>query len=302
MTKDLFDKYIWLVDVIYSSQKITFEEINELWLRSSLSDGQDIPLRTFHNWRAAIEQIFDINIECNRKGGYYYYIENVDDLENNGLRNWLLNTFSVNNLLADRHNLNKRILFEYMPSDKVYLEKILEAMRDGHEARLEYRCYWCEETGHYTFRPYCVKLFKQHWHAVGLCVECGSIRTFALDHIIDMHITDKEFVYHKDFNPEKFFEDSFGIVISDDNPVKIRLKVYGMHASYRRYQPLHHSQQEVETAEGYSVFEYYMRTTCDLIQEILSRGSDVEVVSPESFRKKVAEVTRRMAGIYDDNS
>ena len=118
MTKDLFDKYIWLVDVIYRSRKITFEEINERWLRSSLSDGQDIPLRTFHNWRAAIEQIFDINIECNRKGGYYYYIENVDDLENNGLRNWLLNTFSVNNLLVDGHNLNKRILFEYMPSDK----------------------------------------------------------------------------------------------------------------------------------------------------------------------------------------
>lgn len=144
MTKDLFDKYIWLVDVIYRSRKITFEEINERWLRSSLSDGQDIPLRTFHNWRAAIEQIFDINIECNRKGGYYYYIENVDDLENNGLRNWLLNTFSVNNLLVDGYNLNKRILFEYMPSDKVHLEKILEAMRDGHEARLEYRCYWCE--------------------------------------------------------------------------------------------------------------------------------------------------------------
>lgn len=49
MTKDLFDKYIWLVDVIYRSRKITFEEINERWLRSSLSDGQDIPLRTFHN-------------------------------------------------------------------------------------------------------------------------------------------------------------------------------------------------------------------------------------------------------------
>lgn len=29
MTKDLFDKYIWLVDVIYRSRKITFEEINE---------------------------------------------------------------------------------------------------------------------------------------------------------------------------------------------------------------------------------------------------------------------------------
>ena len=70
MTKDLFDKYIWLVDTIYRAGKITFEEINERWLRSRLSEGEDIPLRTFHNWRIAIEQVFDININCNRKGGY----------------------------------------------------------------------------------------------------------------------------------------------------------------------------------------------------------------------------------------
>ena len=46
MTKDLFDKYIWLVDTIYRAGKITFEEINERWLRSRLSEGEDIPLRT----------------------------------------------------------------------------------------------------------------------------------------------------------------------------------------------------------------------------------------------------------------
>lgn len=302
MTKDLFDKYIWLVDVIYRSGKITFEEINERWLRSSLSDGQEMPLRTFHNWRAAIEQIFDINIECNRKGGYYYYIENVDELENNGLRNWLLDTFSVNNLLGERQNLNKRILFESMPSGKVYLRKILEAMRDSVELKLVYKCYWHEEPGRYTLRPYCVKVFKQRWYVVGMCLERNSICTFSLDRIMDMSLTDKKFVYPKNFNPEKFFEDSFGIIISDENPVIIRLKVYGMHTSYIRALPLHHSQKEIETAEDYSVFEYFMRPTPDLLQEILSLGSEVEVVSPESFREKVAEETRKMAKRYEKDS
>lgn len=104
MTKDLFDKYIWLVDTIYRAGKITFEEINERWLRSRLSEGEDIPLRTFHNWRITIEQVFDININCNRKGGYYYYIENADDMQKGGIRNWLLNTFAVNNLINESHH------------------------------------------------------------------------------------------------------------------------------------------------------------------------------------------------------
>ena len=62
MAKDLFNRYIWLVDVIYRTQKITFEEINERWMRTEMSNGEEIPLRTFHNWRKAIEEIFDINL------------------------------------------------------------------------------------------------------------------------------------------------------------------------------------------------------------------------------------------------
>lgn len=81
MGKDLFNRYIWLVDTIYQVGKITFEEINERWVCSEMSGGEEIPLRTFHNHRKAIEELFDINIECNKRGGYYYYIENQDDIE-----------------------------------------------------------------------------------------------------------------------------------------------------------------------------------------------------------------------------
>ena len=65
MAKGLFDRYIWLIDTIYRAGKITFEEINQRWLRTEMSNGEETPLRTFHNHRKAIETMFDINIECN---------------------------------------------------------------------------------------------------------------------------------------------------------------------------------------------------------------------------------------------
>lgn len=37
MAKDLFNRYIWLVDTIYQAHGITFEEINEKWLRNATS-------------------------------------------------------------------------------------------------------------------------------------------------------------------------------------------------------------------------------------------------------------------------
>ena len=42
MTKDLFDKYIWLVDTIHRAGRITLREINEKWAMSPLYDGADI--------------------------------------------------------------------------------------------------------------------------------------------------------------------------------------------------------------------------------------------------------------------
>ena len=63
-TAVLFNRYVWLIDTIYRAGRITFEEINERWLHSSLNDTEeDLPLKTFHNHKNAIQQMFDINIE-----------------------------------------------------------------------------------------------------------------------------------------------------------------------------------------------------------------------------------------------
>lgn len=302
MTKDLFDKYIWLVDTIYRAGKITFEKINERWLRSKLSDGKDIPLRTFHNWRIAIEQVFDINIECNRRGGYYYYIENADDIEKGGIRNWLLNTFAVNNLINESHHLKRRILFEEIPSGQQFLTPIIEAMRDGLEIELCHQSYWYDEPTTYTVQPYCVKVFKQRWYVVGFCKERDAIRTFSLDRIHQLITLESKFTYPKDFDPAAFFTDSFGIIVKDGEVETIRIKVYGMHRLYMRALPLHHSQQEVETTDEFSIFEYRMKQTFDLKQELLSRGKDIEVLSPSSFREEMAKAIQEMAALYQSHS
>ena len=299
MTKDLFDKYIWLVDTIYRAGKITFEEINERWLRSRLSEGEDIPLRTFHNWRIAIEQVFDININCNRKGGYYYYIENADDMQKGGIRNWLLNTFAVNNLINESHHLKRRILFEEIPSGRKYLTPVIEAMRDGLEMELYYQSYWYEEPSTYTLQPYCIKVFRQRWYVIGFCKERNNIRTFSLDRIQQLTTLDAKFVYPKDFDPEAYFADYFGIMIENKKLETIRIKVYGMHVQYIRALPLHRSQCEIETTEDYSIFEYRMKPTLDFRQELLSRGADVEVLAPLTFREEMIQSVDKMSSLYN---
>ena len=131
MGQNLLNKYIWLVETIYRAKRITFEEISYKWRDNELSEGLELPQRTFHKWRNAVEEMFGLVINCERKGGYNYYIANTEELKEGNIRNWLINTFSISNLLVDNHHLKERILLEEIPSGQIYLAQIIEAMKNS---------------------------------------------------------------------------------------------------------------------------------------------------------------------------
>lgn len=299
MAKELFRRYIWLVDLIYRSKKITFKEMNMHWMRTDMSEGKPLPLRTFHNWIDKIEEVFDINIICNKCGGYYYSIEDVEELEKDGLRNWLLNTFSVNNLIHESYPLKQRILFEYIPSGREYLMPIIEAMREGKVICFSYQSYWWNTPKMVEAEPYCVKVFKQRWYVVVRNRIREALRIYALDRILSLSLSDTTFVYPTDFDPQDYFDASFGIIVDEACVIEtVRVKVYNNQNQFVRALPLHHTQREIENTDDYSIFEYRLRPTYDFIQELLSHGDDIEVLSPAWLRKEIKKVAEKMYKRY----
>lgn len=288
MAKDLFNRYIWLVDTIYQAHGITFEEINEKWLRNSMSEGVELPLKTFHNHRKAIEDMFDINIICDKRGGYKYYIENADDMKKGGIRTWLLNTFAVNNLINEAHHLKRRIVFEQIPSGQKFLTPLIESMRDNQSVILRYKSFWSPNEYSVEVEPYLIKIFRQRWYLLARDTNREVLRIYALDRIQELRQTEKMFSLPKKFSPEEYFYNSFGIISQDNCPPEIiELKVYGTQKEYFRTLPLHHSQEEIKNTDEYSIFRYYLSPTYDFVQEILSHGCNVEVLAPRHVRDEV---------------
>jgi len=294
MAANVFHRYIWLVDTINRAGRITFEEINKKWLRTDWSEGQKIPLRTFHNHRSKIEDLFDINIDCD---GYnhYFIATGMDD----GLRKWLLNTFTVNNLIHDSYSLKDRILFGEIPSGQLFLTTIIEAMRDGLTLQFQYKPFWYSEIPEIEIKPYCIKIFKQRWYVLGESTAFNEIRIYALDRIQSITATNTKFKLPKDFKADVYFENAYGIVVHPEIPAcEVKLKVYGKSRNYIQTLPLHHSQQEVESNEKYTVFQYYIAPTRDFMQEILSYADEIEVLSPKSIRNEVATTINKMNELY----
>lgn len=95
MPANQFGCYVWLVDTFRHYNYLSYKGINNKWQRSGLSygDGDELPLRTFHNHSKAIQDIFNIIIELEPDvKGYKYHILNPNELENDGLRSWLVDS------------------------------------------------------------------------------------------------------------------------------------------------------------------------------------------------------------------
>ena len=283
-------KYAWLVETLRKSGRLTFEEINQRWIDDKdLSGGVELSKRTFHKWRIAAEEMFGIVIDCERKGGYHFFISTEDEIAGNDLRLWLMNTINTTNTLIANQRLKSRISLEKVPSGQLYLEKILSAMDKNVAVKIEYQSFWRTESDVFEVEPYCVKLFKQRWYMVGRSPLLDKVMIYGLDRIYELSIMDDHrFQLPKGFDPEEFFADSYGIIIDSDYDVEtVRLKVSAAQSNYIRSLPLHPSQREIQREDAHSVFELTLRPTFDFQQEILSHIPDMEVLAPKWLKEEI---------------
>ena len=296
---EIFKQYIWLTDTIYRSGGISLQELNERWVRTEMSGGVPMTRMTFNRHKMAIEEIFGLCIECQRKGGYYYYIENEEVLKNNNLQDWLLDSLSISNMLMESGSLKDRIMLENIPAGKEYLQPIINAMKQDYKLMMTYRKFG-QTTGYtITVEPYAIKVFKQRWYLLAKDNKRETPTIYALDRILALEETEESFVYPSDFDTELFFKDYYGVLCSTkDKAQKIVIRTYPPFTNYLRTLPLHHSQKEVKTTPDYADFEFYLRPTFDFRQELLSQCNEVEVLKPAEFRKEMKEMIEKMLKRY----
>ncbi len=295
MAKDNFRRYIWLIDTIRSAGHITRKEIESKWKRSALNEyGEPLSERTFHNHKNAISEIFGIEIKHER--GLGFYID--DDVEGNSVKEWMLDSLSLNNLLNEGMALRGRVLIESVPSSHKWMTDIMQAMKEDKTIEITYQSF--NKPSAYTFEahPYCLKLFRKRWYMLAKRDEYENPRIYALDRVQDIKITEKPLKMPDKFNAEKFFDNYFGVILDRDKVETVELKIKASDAKYIETLPLHNSQRIVKNSEEYTIFRYDIIPTFDFKQEILSRGLAAEVLSPEWFRKEVIDDIKGMSSIY----
>ena len=290
MVSKTYYKYIWLLDLLLTSDPLTFEDICRRWEDNPAFDGT-LPIRSFHEYRKGIKEMFGVDIECDRSKNVYY-VKNPEVLDESKLGKWLLQKYSIPQDFATFNSMKDRILLEEIPLGTSFLNPIIEAMQTNVELQVDYQRYEGDKEEHmqmFHIQPYALKVFNRRWYLLGYIKEKGALRTIALDRILGMKVLTNSFELPKDFDARKYFANVVGIYVNNDLPVtKVKIRAYGIQADYLRSTPLHKSQSEGRSKRGeFAEFTYRLCVTPDLISQFLAMGDKVEVLEPQELRETI---------------
>lgn len=297
MARELINKYIWIIDTLTRYNRITKEDLNRLWMKSELSEGNPLPDRTFFHYRRTIEDIFNIKICCDTAGRYY--IDNKSSAQNASITNWMLDSMVVSSVIKD-NPIAGRIEIEDVPSAREFLPIVLEAIKNSFKINFTYAGFSRSRAEtKIIFHPYFLKRYKQRWYMIGLKEKGNSIRTYALDRVKEMTITTLQFEKPDSITLEELFGNIVGVTTSKAPVRKVRLRVNPDQAKYFRVLPLHPSQEE-EVNDHYSIFTYNLQLNYELAHEILALGDTVKVLDPPELKAMVVTQLKDTLALYDN--
>ena len=297
MAQSLISKYIWIIDTLTRNKRLSKEQLNKLWMRSEISGGEPLPDRTFYHYRRSIEEIFNIEIKCDRGGKYY--IEEPNSVRSHSLTNWLLDSMAVSSAINENQPGAERIEIEDVPSAREFLPMVLEAIRDSIKLCFTYAGFSRSRAEtKIIFHPYFLKRYKQRWYMIGLKEKGNSIRTYALDRVREMQLIRESFEKPGSITLEEMFSNIVGVTTSKAPVRTVKLKTTPIQAKYFRALPLHSSQVE-EMHDDYSIFTYQLQLNYELAHEILGLGDAVKVLEPPELQVMVVTQLKDALAQYE---
>ena len=188
-------------------------------------------------------------------------------------------------------------MFEEVPSAREYLATVIEAIKTSRKLKFSYSPYYRSMlTEGIVLEPYFLRIFKQRWYVIGYNGKDRKVKTYSLDRLSNCVLTEQTFQM-PEISAKEFFQNYFGIMTTKSSAKRVVIRVDNEQAKYLRALPLHNSQSE-SLGNGYSDFAYNVCLTFDFVQELMSLGHKVTVISPVELRTMIIDELKKTLANY----
>ena len=134
-------------------------------------------------------------------------------------------------------------------------------------------------------------------YLIGFCHLAGAIRALKMERIRQVEATKEKFVPPDDFQVAEYLRSSWS-TISDREDVEVKLRFHPQAATHVKEEHWHPSQRIVEQTDGGLLFSVWVNGIAEVIPWVLSWGSDVQVLEPDSLVRHVRDIVHRQSKMY----
>lgn len=163
-----------------------------------------------------------------------------------------------------------------------FLPIIYNSLRENKLVELCYIPFKSNQALNITVDPYLVKEFNNRWYLIGESDHRKGISTIALDRISSIRKSSKNKSDKKLKLPD--FDNLIGVTIPEDSSfIKIKINVANDRLPYLLTKPIHKSQKVLKKYKLYTQISLDLIINQELESLLLSFGSDIIVIEPESL-------------------
>ncbi len=300
-TKNTIRRHYLIIRRILQNDYPSKHTLMEYMKRYDVEIGE----RTFQRDLAEIRSNFDIEIVYDEQRNGYYTLKDsalyIDQLL------YFIGLAESSDIalstLKDKNRLSGYVSISPNPKSKgvEHIGLLLRAIQYRQIINIIHCSYQTGEQTTYTVEPYLLKEFEGMWYLFAYCEDMGAFRTFGLDRIRQIQVTDRIFQRREELErtAEKF-NNVYGLVYEPDNnpnaPIEeVRLKVSSIMLPYIQSLPIHSSQ----SIDGDTI-TLHLIINPELENKIMGYGEHIEVLSPPSLRNKIKERIMQSLSKYDD--
>lgn len=200
--------------------------------------------------------------------------------------------------MADKLHFTVRGAGEYAhQEDKI--DRLMIAIEDSVVARIVYQSQRATEPVTYPIHPFGIVFHFGSLYLIGYKPEDDDIRTWKVDRIEDVELTDETFDRPKDFDLSRFLSGSFGVYHGRSH-VRVRVRFSAKVARYVRESHWHHSQKLTPSTDGSLLAEFELSSTEEFKSWVWSFGRHAVVLEPQSLRQEMMGDLRSLLDVYQD--
>lgn len=183
-------------------------------------------------------------------------------------------------------------------SGSEFIPQIMTALQEQRKVAFAYQKFVDTHPKKIVFSPYLLKSFQNRWYLLGFIDGKDLITTYSLDRIQELQLTEAYFT-KKNIDFAAYYKDAFGITVMDEDAVEVILSFTPLQGKYIKTLPLHDSQKILIDNEEELRVALCIKPAFEFYAKILSFGTAVKVLSPDSVAEKVKEQLRAALKRYE---